>query len=70
MTNRLVIHFPSSTITLEVDNPYILEAISTFCVDELGAYHATEAFNELTVDTLDQEMSDNFHSLMFELGLF
>ena len=70
MTQRLVIHFPCSSVTLDVDNIDTIYTISNFCKEELEAYHASEDADELTVDTLDKEMSDKFHSLMHELGLF
>ena len=70
MTNRLVIHFPCSTITLDVDDLNKLSTISSFCKEKLEAYHASEDIYELTVDELNETMSDQFHSLLFELGLF
>ena len=69
MTNRLVIHLPSSSITFDSDNVEKLNKLSSFCKKELGAYHATEDIDELTVDEIDKEMSDKFHSLIFELDL-
>jgi len=70
MTNRLVIHFPNSSITIDSDSVEKLTVLSGFCKKELGAYHSTEAINDLTVDNnLNEEMSNKFHSLTFELGL-
>lgn len=69
MTNRLVIHLPSSSITFDLDNVEKLNKLSSFCKKELGAYHTTEDIDELTVDEIDKEMSDKFHSLIFELDL-
>jgi len=70
MTNRLIIHLPDSNLAFDSDSPTKLTTLSDFCKEELGAYHATENINELTVDTLNQEDNNKFHSLVFELGLF
>ena len=69
MAHRLTIHFPTSSITFETDNPDKLIKLSDFCKEELGAYHSTEIIEELTVDEIDQNMSNKIHSLLFELGL-
>lgn len=70
MTNRLIIHFSFSTLTLEVDDIDKLNQISNFCKDELKAYHNSENFEDLTIDNLDSEKSEKFNSLMYELGIF
>ena len=70
MTDRLVIRFPSSSITIDSDNVDNISALSNFCKEELGAYRSTENIQELTVDNdLDQEKSNRFNSKLFELGL-
>ena len=70
MTNRLVIHFPTSSLTVEFDNIEQFEILSNFCKKKLGAYHASEDINELTVDSLNGEQSNELHSLLCELGVF
>ena len=69
MTNRLVINFPNSSITIDSDKSENLNTLFDFCIEELGAYHASQNVNELTVDTLSEEQSDSFYSFAFELGL-
>ena len=69
MTNRLVIHLPDQSIHLVSDSFDKLNTVSAFCKKELGAYHASEDIDDLTVDTLNNEMSDKLHSLLFKLDL-
>jgi len=69
MTNRLVIHLPDQSIYLLSDSIDKINTVSAFCKKELGAYHSSENIDELTVDTLSDEMSDKLHSLLFELDL-
>ena len=69
MTNRLVIHVPGATITFEIDNQEKLNVLSEFCKKEFNAYHSSENIDELTVDVIDKEMYNKFHSFVFELGL-
>ena len=71
MTNRLVIHLLHSgaSITLDSDKSAELAALSDFCKKELNAYHATENSDELTVDSMTEDQSNQLHSLLFELGL-
>ncbi len=70
MTNRLVINFSTSSITVEFDSIEQFEILSDFCKEKLDAYHASENINELTVDNLSREQSNELHSLLFELGVF
>ena len=69
MTNRLVIRFPNSSITIDSDSSDKLISLSDFCKKDFGAYYATENTNELTVDNLSEEQCNKFHSLLFELNL-
>ena len=69
MTNRLVIRLQNSSITIDSDSAEHLASLSNFCKEKLGAYHATENVDELTVDTLSKEQANELHSIMFELGL-
>ena len=71
MTNRLVIHLPHSgaIITLDSDKSEAVATLSDFCKEELGAYHATENSEELTVDNMSHEQANQLHSLLFKLGL-
>ena len=69
MTNRLIFHFPNSTIVIESDNTEKLSELCDFCKKELGAYHSTENFEEYTVDEMNEELSNKFHSKRFELNL-
>ena len=70
MTNRLVIHFPTSSITVEFDSIEQFEILSDFCKEKLDAYHSSEDINELTIDNLSKEQSNELHTLLFELGIF
>ena len=71
MTNRLVIHFPNSSITIECDDRRDeIEILTDFCKKSLGAYHATEDIDELFIKEIDGKQSNELHSLMFELGIF
>ena len=69
MIIRLIIHFPNSSVTFETEHQDKLSQLSDFCKTELDAYHSTEDQDELTVDVFDEEMSNKFHSLLFELDL-
>ena len=69
MTNRLAIHFPNSSITIDTDKIENLAILSDFCKEKFGAYHSTESSYELTVDKLSEEDSNCFNSKAFELGL-
>ena len=69
MTMRLVIHLPGSSINLVSDEIYKINSVSDFCRNELGAYHASERIDELTVDTLTEELSSKLYTLLFELDL-
>jgi len=69
MTNRLVIHLPESTITIDCDNMDKLTHLSNFCKDTLGAFHATENIEELTVSEMNEEKSNKLHSFIYELGI-
>ena len=69
MIIRLIIHFPNSSATFETEHKDKISQLSDFCNTELDAYHSTEDQDELTVDVFDEEMSNKFHSLLFELDL-
>ena len=69
MTHQLTLHLPGSNLTLVSDNSNILDMVTAFCLETLDAYNGTGIPNELTIDVLDEEMSDRFYSLLFELDL-
>ena len=69
MTHQLVIHLPDSSLTLVSDNPDKIDNVTLFCLETLDAYNGTGIPNELIVDVLDEELSNQFYSLLFELGL-
>ena len=70
MTNRLTIQSPTSSIILISDSGREkLEILSDFCKKELGAWHSTEDIDELSINKLSGEQSNQLYSLLFELQL-
>lgn len=69
MTILLTLRIPGSNITLESDNLDKMEALSSFCKEELQAYHASEDVTELSVDELSEEQLNKLNSLLVELGI-
>ena len=69
MTQQLVVHLPNSSLTLVSDNTDKIDTVIVFCLETLDAYNNSGIPNELTVDTLDKERSDQLYSLLFELDL-
>jgi len=70
MTQRLIIHLPNTSITIDSDNINKLYGLSDFCKKNLEAYHASENHEELTIDNLDENKSSEFYSMIHQLGLW
>ena len=70
MTNRLTIQSPTTSLVLISDNGREkLDKLSEFCKKELGAWHSTEDIDELSINKLNGEQSNQLYSLLFELEL-
>ena len=69
MAQQLVLHLPNSNLTLISDDSDKMDKLMCFCLETLDAYNSTGIPNELTIDELDKERSDQLYSLIFELGL-
>ena len=69
MTHRLIIHSPGTSITIDSDNIDKLNTLSDFCKKNLEAYHASENFEELTIDALNRKKTSELYSMIHQLGL-
>ena len=70
MANYLTLKLKNSTVTIESDDSTVIEKLTDYCKEDLKAYHSTDDYHELTVDTISKEQFTKLNSLFEELGIF